>query len=44
MILYRPDDAHIAECFGAHGLSLMRLAQLLPECKVKLNDLLAGTG
>jgi len=41
MVVNDQDDARIAEFFGAHGLSLMSLAQMLSECKVKLNDLLA---
>jgi hypothetical protein len=44
MVLERHDELGIAEFFRSHGLALMPLAQLLAECKVKLNDLLAGAG
>lgn len=43
-VVNREDELGIAEFFGSHGLALMPLAQLLSECKVKLNDLLAGAG
>jgi putative transposase len=43
-VLDRRDEASIAEFFHAHGLALMPLAQLLSECKLKLNDLLAEAG
>jgi putative transposase len=43
-VLDRRDEAGIAEFFHAHGLALMPLAQLLAECKLKLNDLLAEAG
>lgn len=44
IVIDRQDDARIAEFFGAHGLSLMPLVQMLSECKVKLNDVLADAG
>lgn len=43
-VLDRGDEAGIAEFFHAQGLALMRLAQRLSECKLKLNDLLAEAG
>jgi transposase-like protein len=43
-VVNREDELGIAEFFRSHGLALMPLAQLLSECKVKLNDLLAGAG
>lgn len=43
-VLDRRDEAGIAEFFHAHGVALMPLAQLLAECKLKLNDLLAEAG
>lgn len=44
LVMDRQDDTGIAQFFSEHGLALMPLAQLLTECKVKLNDLLANTG
>jgi transposase-like protein len=44
VVLERQDELGIAEFFRSHGLALMPLAQLLCECKLKLNDLLAGAG
>lgn len=44
LVLERHDELGIAEFLRTHGLALMPLAQLLAECKVKLNDLLAGAG
>ena len=44
VIIDRHDELGIAEFFRSHGLALMPLAQLLSDCKVKLNDLLAGAG
>lgn len=44
LVIDRRDDVGIAQFFGSHGMALMPLAQLLSECKVKLNDLLADAG
>ena len=44
MVVDRQDEMGIAEFFRSHGLALMPLAQLLCECKLKLNELLAGAG
>jgi putative transposase len=44
VVLEGQDELGIAEFFRSHGLALMPLAQLLAECKLKLNDLLAGAG
>jgi transposase-like protein len=43
-VLERHDELGISEFFRSHGLALMPLAHLLGECKLKLNDLLAGAG
>jgi putative transposase len=44
VVVDRHDELGIAEFFRTQGLALMPLAQLLSECKLKLNDLLAGAG
>jgi putative transposase len=44
VVLERDDALGIAEFLRGQGLALMPLAQLLAECKLKLNDLLAGAG
>jgi putative transposase len=44
VVLGRDDELGIAEFLRSQGLALMPLAQLLGECKLKLNDLLAGAG
>lgn len=43
-VVNREDELGIAEFFRSRGLALMPLVQLLSECKVKLNDVLAGAG
>jgi hypothetical protein len=44
VVLERHDELGIAEFLRSHGLALMPLAHLLADCKLKLNDLLAGAG
>ena len=44
VVLEGHDELGIAEFFRSQGLALMPLAQLLSECKLKLNDVLAGAG
>ena len=42
-VLDRHDEAGIAEFFDAHGMALMPRAQMLAECKARLNDVMAVT-
>jgi putative transposase len=44
VVLGRDDELGIAQFLRGQGLALMPLAQLLSECKLKLNDVLAGAG
>lgn len=43
-VLDRHDEAGIAQFFAEHGLALMPLAQMLSQCKLKLNDVMAEAG
>jgi len=44
VVIDRDDELGMSEFFRSHGLALMPLTQLVSECKVKLNELLAGAG
>jgi hypothetical protein len=41
-VLDRRDEVNIAEFFHAHASPLMPLRKLRSECRLNLNDLLAG--